>query len=398
MKPAIEVADIFRSLGPTYRAQHALSIEQVRAMRAIEICRTAELGGHVDQCDHCGAQRISYNSCRNRHCPKCQSLDKEQWLEARQADLLPIPYFHVVFTLPQQLRSLARRNPATVYGLLFQAAAQTLKELARDPKHLGADIGCMALLHTWTQTLTYHPHLHCIVTGGGWAPDGEKWIPSRSDFFLPINVVARLFRGKFLAFLRHAYQEGQLLFPPTLAAWANEKTFQQQLTSLYQRDWIVYCKPPFGSPEKTLAYLARYTHRVALSNDRIVRIEEEQVTFRYRDRSDHDRIKTLTVPAFEFIRRFLLHILPNRFVRIRYYGLLSHRGRHTQLPQARYLLEGKVVRPVIENPSTWQERLKRLTGVDLQVCPQCRKGRMVTQKILWPPCQRDPPLLQKWRA
>jgi hypothetical protein len=398
MPPTVEVADIFRSFGPAYRAQHALSIEQVRAMRAIEICRTAELGGHVDQCDHCGAQRISYNSCRNRHCPKCQSLDKEQWLEARQADLLPIPYFHVVFTLPQPLRSLARRNPATVYGLLFKAGAQTLKELARDPKHLGADIGCTALLHTWTQTLTYHPHLHCIVTGGGLAPDGKKWIFSRPDFFLPIPVVARLFRGKFLAFLQQAYTQGQLQIPPTCAMGTDEKTFRQLLTLLYQKDWVVYCKPPFGSPQKTLAYLARYTHRVALSNDRILQVENEQVSFRYRDRTDHNQIKTLTVPVFEFIRRFLLHILPNRFVRIRYYGLLSHRARQTQLQQARYLLEGKGVRPAIEEPVTWQERLKRLTGVDPQVCPQCQKGRMVTQKILWPPGQRDPPLLQKRRA
>jgi hypothetical protein len=398
MPPAIEVADIFRTFGPAYRTQHALSIEQRRAMRAIEVCRTAELGGHVDQCDHCGAQRISYNSCRNRHCPKCQSLDKEQWLEARQADLLPIPYFHVVFTLPQELRPLALGNPATVYGLLFKAAAQTLKELARDPQHLGADIGCTALLHTWTQTLMYHPHIHCIVTGGGLAPDGKKWIPGRSDFFLPIKVIARLFRGKFLAFLQQAYEEDQLQFSESLAVWADKKNFQQQLTPLYQKDWVVYVKPPFGSPQQTLAYLARYTHRVALSNDRIIRVEKEQVTFRYRDRSDHDRIKTLTLPAVEFIRRFLLHILPDRFVRIRYYGLLSHRGRSTQLKQARYLLEGTAVQPVIEESPTWQERLKRLTGVDPQVCPQCRKGRMVTQKILWPSCQRDPPLAQRRRA
>jgi len=398
MKPTVEVADIFRTFGPVYRAQHPLSIEQLRAMRAIEVCRTAELGGHVDECDQCGHVRISYNSCRNRHCPKCQRLDQEQWLEARQADLLPIPYFHVVFTLPQELRPLAVRNPAVVYGLLFQAASQTLKELARDPQHLGADIGCTALLHTWTQTLTYHPHLHCIVTGGGLAPDGKKWIPTGADFFLPVKVVARLFRGKFLAYLQHAYKEDQLQFSPPITAWADKKTFRQQFTPLYQKDWVVYCKPPFGSPRQTLAYLARYTHRVALSNDRIVRVEAEQVIFRYRDRTDHDRIKTMSLPAVEFIRRFLLHILPARFVRIRYYGLVSHRGRQTQLPHARYLLEEKTTRPVIEAPPTWQERLKRLTGVDVQICPQCRKGRMVTQKILWPQCQRDPPLAQRRRA
>lgn len=398
MPPAIEVADIFRTFGPAYRAQHPLSIEQARAMRAIESCRRAELGGHVDECDHCGHIRISYNSCRNRHCPKCQNLDKEQWLEARQADLLPIPYFHVVFTLPQELRPLTRCNPVIVYGLLFKAASQTLKALARDPQHLGADIGFTALLHTWTQTLTYHPHIHCIVTGGGLAPDGKKWIPGRSDFFLPVQVIARLFRGKFLAFLQQAHEEGFLQFSETLAAWADEKIFRQQLTPLYQKDWVVYCKPPLGSPRQTLAYLARYTHRVALSNERIVRVENEQVTFRYRDRSDHNRIKTISLPAFEFIRRFLLHILPARFVKIRYYGLLSHRGRSTQLKQARYLLEGKVTGPVIEESPTWQERLQRLTGVDLQVCPQCQKGRMVTQKILWPQGQRDPPLAQRRSA
>lgn len=404
MPPTIEVADIFRTFGPAYRAQHILSIEQARAMRAIEICRTAELGGHLDQCDHCGAQRIAYNSCRNRHCPKCQRLDKEQWLEARQAELLPIPYFHIVFTLPQELRALALRHPAIVYGVLFKAAAQTLQEVARDPQHLGADIGCVALLHTWTQMLTYHPHLHCIVTGGGLAPGGQQWIPTRSDFFLPIRVVARLFRGKFLAFLQQAYKEGHLPLTQSRAGETDEPTFQQQLAPLYQKDWIVYCKPPFGSPQQTLAYLARYTHRVALSNDRILRIENEQVLFRYRDRKDHDRLKTLALPAFEFIRRFLRHVLPNRFVRIRYYGLLSHRGRAIKLKLARALLEGKnaeegtVVDPAIEESVPWQERLKRLTGIDVQTCAQCRKGTMVTQQILWPQSQRDPPLAQRRRA
>lgn len=402
MKPRYEVADIFRAFGPAYRQQYGahLSPAQWQAMHAIETCRTAALGGHVDQCDHCGAQRIAYNSCRNRHCPKCQALDKEQWLEARQADLLPIPYFHVVFTLPETLRPVALQHQAVVYDLLFQAASQTLMQLTRDPQHLGAEIGCTMLLHTWSQTLNYHPHVHGMVTGGGLSPDGSRWIGSRKDFFLPVKVMSRLFRGKVLAALKQAYQAGHLPFSGALAAWADEKIFRQQLTPLYQQDWIVYCKPPFGRPEQTLAYLARYTHRVALSNDRLLNIEDDHVTFSYREATDRTRIQPMTIPAFEFIRRFLLHVIPHQFRRIRHYGLLSNRSRATKLQQAQQLLGARAPAHRLETTPkpTWQERLHRLTGVDPRRCPCCGQGRWVTQQILLPLADRAPPLRRANRA
>ena len=387
MKSSIEVADIFRTFGAAYLAQYGdqTSREQRRAMRAIEVCRTAELGGHVDECDHCGQVRISYNSCRNRHCPKCQTLDKERWLEARAEDLLPIPYFHVVFTLPQELGGLALRNPQVVYSLLFKAASETLLELSRDPRYLGAQMGITALLHTWSQTLMHHPHLHCIVTGGGLSEEGQEWIEGRKAFFLPVKVLSRLFRGKLLSYLKKAHQADALIFPGTIAAWKDERFFQEQLTALYQKEWVVYCKPPLGRPEQVLGYLARYTHRVALTNDRILRVEEDQVTFRYRDSQDHNRIKEMTLDAVEFIRRFLRHVLPDRFVKIRHYGLLSNRKRKVSMQKSKELLGmapsvAKAPRP----RSTWQELLERLTGTDPMCCPHCGKGKMVTRQFLLP--------------
>ena len=291
-------------------------------MRAIEVCRTAELGGHVDACDHCGTLRISYNSCRNRHCPKCQSLDKERWLEDRRRDLLPVPYFHLVFTLPHQLGPLALRNQALMYDLLFRAASQALMELTADPRHLGAQIGATALLHTWSQTLTYHPHVHFIVTGGGLTTDGRRWVRARRSFFLPVRALSRLFRGKMLAAVRAAYQADELIFPGAISALAAPQAFRHLLDSLYEMEWVVYCKPPFRRPEQTLEYLARYTHRVAISNDRIVRCHGGEVTFRYRDSAAANRIRQMSLAAEEFMRRFLLHVLPQRFVRMRHYGLL----------------------------------------------------------------------------
>jgi hypothetical protein len=300
MAPVLEVADIFRPYGPAYQAAYSgvLSFEQRRAMHAIEVCRTAALGGHVEACDPCGAQRIAYNSCRNRHGPKCQTLDKERWLEARQQDLLPIGYFHVVFTLPDALGPLALQNQAVVYTLLFKAASETLLELSRNPRYLGAQIGLTAVLHTWSQTLMYHPHLHCIVTGGGLAEDGQDWIATREKFFLPIKVLSRLFRGKLLAYLKKAYQAGDLCFGGRIACWRSPCVFHQQLQALYEKEWVVYCKPPFGRPEQVWAYLARYTHRVALSNDRLIRLEGDQVTFGYRDSKDSNRRKTMTLAAY----------------------------------------------------------------------------------------------------
>jgi len=398
MSATVEVADIFRIFGAAYRAAYGgqTSREQRRAMRAIEGCRTAELGGHVDECDACGHVRISYNSCRNRHCPKCQTLDKERWREAQAEALLPIPYFHVVFTLPEALGPLALRNPQVFYSLLFKAASETLLALSRDPQHLGAQIGITALLHTWSQTLMHHPHLHCIVTGGGLSEDGHRWIESRKDFFLPVQVVSRLFRGKLLAYLKQAYQADALIFPGAIAAWQDDRFFQKQLTVLYQKEWVVYCKPPLGRPEQVLEYLARYTHRVALTNDRILRVEGDRVTFRYRDSQDQNRIKEMTLEAVEFIRRFLLHVLPDHFVKIRHYGILSNRKRKVCVRRCKALLG--MVSSVAEGPtprSTWQEILERLTGIDPMRCPHCGNGKMVTRHILLPLEDRSPPQAER---
>ena len=400
MSPSVEVADIFRTWGPAYREAHPgqLSIEQLRAMRAIEVCRTAVLGGHVEECDPCGAQRIAYNSCRNRHCPKCQWLDKEQWVEAQQALLLPVDYFHVVFTVPSALHSLALGNPSRVYGLLFQAASASVQELSADPAYLGAQIGFTAVLHTWSQRLDYHPHLHCIVTGGGLSAEGSGWISSRRNFFLPVRVLSRLFRGKLLAKLKSAYEQGELSFSGSTTAYEKATAFQALLSSLYEQEWVVYCKPPFAGPEKMLEYLGRYSHRVALSNDRLVQFKGDQVTFRYRDRTDHDRIKSITLDAFEFIRRFLLHVLPHQFTKIRHYGILSTRNRSTKLVRCQPLLGS--ARGVATFPESlpWQERMKRLTGIDPRICPHCGKGTMQVKKILdplWeevPRSDRSPPL------
>ncbi len=392
MKGSIEVGDIFRAFGESYRQAYGakMPLRQLRAMTAIEVCRTAALGGHVEACDACGHIRISYNSCRNRHCPKCQSLAKEQWIEARKQDLLPVPYFHVVFTLPEELRPLALRNQKGIYNLLFKAASETLLELAGDPKHLGAQVGFTAILHTWTQTLLDHPHLHCIVTGGGVSPDGERWVAARKGFFIPVKVLSALFRGKFLAYLRDAYEGGKLVFPGRIACLENAVAFNELLTQLYRKAWVVYCKPPLGSPEKVLGYLGRYTHRVAISNDRILRLDGDRVTFRYRDSADGDRIKQMTLSAFEFIRRFLLHILPDGFVKIRHYGILSNRNRKTKLKQIQQAFGTWNERAPDDKPA-WQDLLHRLTGIDPRICPHCGKGQMVAKEILRPQSDRSPP-------
>ena len=338
MKRSLEVADLFRSYGAAYRQAHGLPLRQVRAMRAIEICRTAELGGHVDECDHCGALGISYNSCRNRHCPKCQCLDKERWLEAQKRDVLPTQYFHVVFTLPQALRPLALRNQKVVYNLLFRAVSETIKELCEDPKHLGAEPGFIALLHTWSQTLIDHPHIHCIVTGGGLSRDGERWVPCKKKFFIPVKVLSTVFRGKFIDYLKKGYKKKGLTFSGTIEHLAEKKAFTAMMNTLYGQDWVVYCKPPFKNAETVIDYLGRYTHRVAISNERIVNLKDNRVTISYRDSADHDQIKGLTLDACEFIRRFLLHILPDGFMKVRHYGLLSNRNRKTKLKRCRELL------------------------------------------------------------
>jgi hypothetical protein len=373
----LEVAQIFRLYGEEYRQEHRLSRPQLRAMRAIETCRTAALGGHVDQCEQCGARTIRYNSCRNRHYPKCQSLDKERWLEQRRGELLPVPYFHVVFTVPHELNPLALANPKWFYDLLFASASQTLLEIAADPKHLGARIGVLAVLHTWSQTLELHPHLHCIVPGGGLSLDGQNWVStSRPDYLLPVQVLAALFRGKFLAGVKASQKAGRLILPEPFQDTAH---FQTLIDRLYHKSWVVYSKPPFGSPEQVLAYLARYTHRVAISNPRLIRLDGGRVTFTYKDYSQGGRVREMTLQVEEFIRRFLLHVLPESFVRIRYFGLLANRHRKQNLARCRALLTGQPVAEAASPPAAqedWRARLMRLTGRDPTVCPVCGRGHL----------------------
>ena len=392
MKRSLEVADLFRAFGPAYRKAHQMPVRYLRVMRAIEICRTAELGGHLDQCDHCGTVRISYNSCRNRHCPKCQSLEKERWLEAREKDLLPTSYFHVVFTLPEGLRPLTLRNQKVLYNLLFKAVSETLTELAQDSKHLGAEIGFMAILHTWSQTLIDHPHLHCLVTGGGLSLDRNRWVSSKKDFFISVQVLSSLFRGKFLDSLKKEYESGGLKFPGQIEELKETPAFKRLLTNLYHQEWVVYCRPPLKHPEKVMDYLGRYTHRVALSNDRLVKLEGNQVTFRWRDSANNHKIKWLTLEAFEFIRRFLLHVLPGQFVKIRYYGILSHRSRKGKLLRCKKLL-GVVTseKPEQVLKETWEDLFTRITGIDPRICPHCGKGKMIQKEILLPQQNGRPP-------
>ena len=341
-RATLEVADIFRTHGPAWRdAQRGhLSLAQLKVMSAIEQCRSAALGGHVLHCEGCGANQVSYNSCRNRHCPKCQASAAQRWLEARQADLLPVEYYHVVFTLPAPIADIAYYNKAVVYGLLFDIAAETLLTIGADPKHLGARLGVTLVLHTWGSALTHHPHVHGIVPGGGIAPDGQRWIACRPGFFLPVRVLSRLFRRRFLEELLRAHRDGRLRFFGEHAMLADAGPFVRWLAPLRQCEWVVYAKRPFAGPEAVLAYLSRYTHRVAISNSRLIALDERGVTFRWKDyrAKSRSRYKTMTLEPGEFIRRFLLHVLPGGFHRIRHYGLLSNCTRCTSLAVARQLL------------------------------------------------------------
>jgi hypothetical protein len=356
-------------------------------MQRIEVCRTAALGGHQDTCGSCGYVRLSYNSCRDRHCPKCQSLRRAEWLDARLQRLLPVPYFHLVFTIPDELNPLALRNQRIVFDILFDTAARTLSALAADPKHLGAQIGFTAILHSWGQNLLFHPHLHVLVAGGGLTPDGERWVATRPGFFLPVKVLGRLFRGKFLGALRQAYERGALELKGSTQHLRERSAWQALVDRLYRKDWMLYAKPPFGGPEHVLRYLRRYTHRVAISNDRLVAMGEGKVTFWIKDYADGNRKKTLTLSAPEFIRRFLLHVLPDRFVRIRHYGFCAARNVRTKLEQARRLLapvlgerSPRGIDPRYRSP--WWERLVTLFGIDVMLCPRCGIGRLVRTPLV----------------
>jgi hypothetical protein len=393
MRNKIEVADIFRRYGAAYREVHGkeMPLRHHGVMKAIEVCRTADLGGHVEECDECGALKISYNSCRNRHCPKCQCLDKERWLEARKKDILLTHYFHVVFTIPEGLRPIALRNQEVVYNLLFLAGSETMKELAGDPKHLGAEIGFIALLHTWTQTLLDHPHIHCIVPGGGLSLDGRRWVSTKEDFFIPVKVLSRKFRGKLLHYLKKAHNHGELVFPGSIETLAEEPAFSKYLSGLYAQEWVVYCKPPFKKPEDVIDYMGRYTHRVAISNDRIVDMQSDRVTFKYRDHSDNEKIKYMSLHPFEFIRRFLLHVLPDGFMKVRHYGVLSNRNRKEKLELCKSLLGVRFEETGGGDKESWEDLLLRLTGIDPRICPICGKGRLVLREKLRPGMLRSPP-------
>jgi hypothetical protein len=336
--PPFEVADIVRAYGAALRATHPVSHEQARVLRAITQCRTAALGGHIEQCVTCGTERVCYDSCRNRHCPKCQGSARAKWLAAEQAMLLPVPYFHVVFTLPHRLNPLIRVNPRLLYALLFQAASQTLQEFARDPNHLGAELGITAVLHTWGQTLTEHVHVHCVVTGGGVSPDRTQWRSCRRRFLFAIKAVGQVFRGKYLAGLERLRTQQRLTFAGESAPLAEDVAWTTLWQHLYAKPWVVYAKPPWGSPEQVLKYLSRYTHRVAIANSRLVFVGDGVVRFRYHDYAAHGTTKIMELPATEFLRRFLLHVVPSGFVRIRHYGLLANRTRHEKLARARQLL------------------------------------------------------------
>lgn len=385
----IEVQDIFSEHGKDYCDKRSLPFHIRKAVYNIISCRTASLGGHLDECDNCGHTRISYNSCRNRHCPKCQTFAKERWLDERKKDLLPIPYFHVVFTIPEELNFLTLLNQKQLYSILFKAASETLLELSRDHKYLGAEIGFTSILHTWGQNLMNHPHLHCIVPSGGLSLDGNRWINSKEDFFISVKVLSKKFRGKFLYYLKKQYYSNQLKFSGKAEELKYKDVFQCFIDRLYNKKWVVYCKPPFGSAEHVLEYLGRYTHRVAISNNRIIASENGLVVFKWKDYRDNNKEKYMTVTAEEFIRRFLMHILPSKFVKIRHYGILSNRSRLTKLKKCKIML--KVSMSKIDNPKKLSsaELLAKLTGVDINICPCC-SGKMATKKKLDPKIYEPP--------
>ncbi|HEY8889067.1 MAG TPA: IS91 family transposase [Clostridium sp.] len=379
----IEIQDILNQHGDEYRRNHKLPLHILKTMIAIESCRTAELGGHVDECNECGHMRISYNSCRNRHCPKCQTLAKERWLEKRKEDLLPVGYFHIVFTIPQELNYITLTNQKEMYSILFNSVSETLLELSRDKKYLGAEIGFMSILHTFGQNLMNHPHIHCIVPSGGLTFDGTRWINSKNDFFIPVKVLSRKFRGKFLFSLKKAYHNNELKYTTGIHELTEKHIFQSFIDKLYKKEWVVYCKPPFGSAEHVIEYLGRYSHRVAISNHRIVNLENGYVTFKWRDYRDHNKEKFMTLTVDEFMRRFFMHVLPRKFVKIRHYGILSNRNRSTKLQRCKELtgaVQSKNQNSEVKLNAA--ELLFKLTGIDINICSCCGKGEMVTKEKL----------------
>jgi len=390
LRPRFEVADIFRAHGQAYSKAHPLNKEQRKAMRDIQACRTAALGGHVDVCDNgCGFMRISYNSCRNRNCPKCQSLQSVRWLEKRFERMLPTNYFHVVVTFPHGLNPLILHNKEVLYHIMFKATAQSLVQLARDWKRLRAQIGITAILHTWNQDLLFHPHIHMVVTAGGLDQSQTRWIESRNKFLVPVEALSVKIRGKFVHYLNKAYDKGELEFRGSIRDLEDPKAFGNLISSLYQHKWVIYSKQPFADPQHVFKYLSRYTHKVAISNHRLVSVTDGHVTFLARDNKDTGKHRSVTITPEEFIRRFLLHVIPSGFTKIRHYGLMGSANAKTKLEVARkLLLAAKAPTPQTQpilrqcQPTpTWQEVFLRATGIDLTLCPKCGKGRLIREPL-----------------
>jgi len=373
----VELADIFRLYADAYRRSHAVSYEQLKVMHHIQICRTAVLGGHVEQCDQCAFEQNAYNSCRNRHCPKCQTMTKEQWLNDRKAELLPCGYFHLVFTLPHDLNPIILSNKRTTLNILFAAVNQTLQAFAKDPQwRLEGRLGFISVLHTWSQTLIDHFHLHCLIPAGALSFTKDKWIPTKDNFLFKITSLALEFRKRYLKLLLNAYLQDELIFTQKTAALNSRQAFQQLINSVSKKRWITYAKRPFAGPQQVLEYLGRYTHRVAISNNRIISIDNGSVTFTYRDRQKDNEIKEMTLDADEFIRRFLLHVLPKGFFKIRYFGFLAHTNKKKDIPLIRKLIDPEATLPEKTNESI-REMMLRLTGIDITCCPKCKKGKMI---------------------
>lgn len=382
----LEIADIIGQYGSAYSQEYATSFGQQKVLKNLVMCRTEALGGHVKECDTCDHKEVYYNSCRDRHCPKCKAAARATWLEDRAADLLPnVQYFHVVFTIPDKFSSLALQNKRLFYGILFRAVSETLRVISRDPKHLGAEIGFLAILHTWGQTLLHHPHIHCLIPGGGISTDGNQWIHCREGFFLPVRVLSSLFQKKLLAYIKKAYKKGEWVLHGKLADLKKKKSFQKFLSPLYDMNWNVYAKPPFGDSLKVLKYLARYTHRVAISNQRLVSLKDGKVSFRWKDYRNGNANRIMTLDAVEFIRRFLMHVLPSGFMCIRHYGFLSNRVRKEKLRLCRQLLEDD---DAIQTSSPLEQTKSAL--IDLMedartsLCPVCKKGRLSTTQSIFP--------------
>ena len=368
------MADVFRLHGSEYRHGNSLPLSHLKVMHSIEVCRTAHLGGHIEKCDSCGFEQHAYNSCRNRHCPKCQTLTRAKWLEARKSELLPAGYFHTVFTLPHELNPLALCNKKVVYDILFKAASETLAQFGKN--NLDGKLGFLCILHTWDQTLLDHFHLHCVIAGGALSFDKNKWIPARENFLFSVRALSMVFRAKFTDYLKKAFSNNGLIFPGKTLPLADEKEFFKFIKTLKQKSWIVYCKKPFAGPEQVLDYIGRYTHRVAISNNRIINVANGNVTFAYRDRKNNDTLKTMTLKAEDFTRRFLLHVLPDGFMRIRHFGFLANRYKKENIKRCRELLSvtEQIPEPVKKNT---QELMVELTGVDISLCPCCKKGSMI---------------------